>query len=29
LQKATKKWFQMAMGKRAANNSTPCNISID
>ena len=29
VQEATKKWFKMAMGKRAANNSTPCNISID
>ena len=29
VQEATKKWFKMAMGKRAANNSTPCYISID
>jgi len=29
VQEATKKWFKMAMGKRAANNSTPCNVSVD
>jgi len=29
LQKATKKWFQMAMGKRATKQFRPCNISIN
>ena len=29
LQKAKKKWFQVAMGKRSTHKHTPCNISID